>query len=190
MHGPQQRDVLERHLRRAVLADRDPGVGAADRRFARLIAPIRTKSYARREERAERGRERRSSEYLQPDLHADHALLGDVELDEPFGRDRLEVLRVRGVRHLAVEDHDSGRCRRRARPASRRRPSGWRWPLHTPARAQREVSSNCDLSEGLGPGRRYAERAIPPSSSMAAPSWSAGTAFPCHPSWSARNETP
>ena len=31
---------------------------------------------------------------------------------------------------------------------------------------------------------------IPPSSSMASPSRSFGTAFPCHPSWSARNETP
>ncbi len=31
---------------------------------------------------------------------------------------------------------------------------------------------------------------MPPSSSIAAPSLSAGTALPCHPSWLARNETP
>ena len=47
MHRPENRQILERHLRRAVLADRDARVRADEPEFARLIAAIRTKSYAR-----------------------------------------------------------------------------------------------------------------------------------------------
>ena len=43
-----------------------------------------------------------------PVCRADHRLLGDVHLHEPFGRDGLEILGVGGVPYLAVEHHEVG----------------------------------------------------------------------------------
>ena len=109
MNGPHHREVLEAHLRRPVLADRDAGVRArepevraADRRHPdEVVRP--------REEGGERRSERDLAEHLHADGHADHVLLGDVALDEPFGSLRLEVLGVGGVRDLGV-DHDDVRA--------------------------------------------------------------------------------
>ncbi|HYY76559.1 MAG TPA: hypothetical protein VE644_09605 [Gaiellaceae bacterium] len=44
MDGAERREVLEAHLRRAVLADRDPVCEPQSQMFARLTAAMRTKS--------------------------------------------------------------------------------------------------------------------------------------------------
>ena len=86
MDGAEGREVLERHLRRAVLADRDACMRAAelDRR-ARLIAAMRTKSYARREERGEGRGERLPAAHLEPNGCRDQLLLGDEHLEVALG---------------------------------------------------------------------------------------------------------
>ena len=115
VHGPHHREVLERHLGRAVLADRDAGVRAgrapwsrpADRRHADEVVGA-----------GEEGGEGRGERLPAPDLQADgggdHLLLGDEHLEEPVGVGRLEDLRVGRVGDLAVERDDVGRRRRRA----------------------------------------------------------------------------
>ena len=104
------REVLEAHLRGTVLADRNAGVRtdqanlrARDRRHADEVVRAR-------EERGE-GRGERDEAH---DLHAysgsDHLLLGDVHLEEPLGRRLLEVLGMRRVRDLGVEDDHVFSC--------------------------------------------------------------------------------
>ena len=102
----EERQILDGHLRRSVFTDRhagvraaQPQVGPADRAHADLICRAR-------EERAERRGERRLAERLQPGLDADHALLGDVQLEEALGRHGLGFLRVCRVPDLTVEHHD------------------------------------------------------------------------------------
>ena len=78
-----------------------PACEPESRRFARLIAAIRTKSYARVKKAANVAANATLPSTCMPDGHADHVLLGDVTLDEPVGGLRLEVLGVGGVRDLA-----------------------------------------------------------------------------------------
>ena len=110
MDRAHHREILEAHLRWTVLADRDarvrtnePDLRARDRRHADEV--IRA-----REERGERRSERDEVDDLHPDGRSDHLLLGDVHLEEPLGRGLLEVLRMRGVRHLRVEHDDVLAC--------------------------------------------------------------------------------
>ena len=78
------------------------------RRSALLIAPIRIWSAAR----ARNAPNVAANAFLpiawSPVWTADHALLGDVHLDEPVGRDRGGVLRIGGVADLTVERDDLG----------------------------------------------------------------------------------
>ena len=115
MHGPHHREILERHLRRTVLADGHSGmragetdVGTRDRGHADEV--IRA-----REERREGRREWHEADDLHPDRHRDHPLLGDVHLEEAIGGGLLEVLGVGRIAHLSVERHDV-----RARGSERR----------------------------------------------------------------------
>jgi hypothetical protein len=100
-------EVLERHLRRAVLADRHAGVRAReadvrlrDRRHADEVV-------GRGEERSERRRERLPLAHLQPDRRGDQLLLGDVHLEVTLGKRLRELIRVGRVRDLAVERDDA-----------------------------------------------------------------------------------
>ena len=120
MDRPQAREVLERHLRGPVLADRDAGVGAAeadvgaaDRRHADEVVGPREE---RREGRGERGP---VAPHLEADRRGDHLLLGDVDLDEAVGEGVLEVFGVGRVADLAVEGDDvvAPRAERRQRHA-------------------------------------------------------------------------
>ena len=102
----ERREVLERHLRRAVLADRDAGVRAAeedvrarDRRHADEVVGAR-------EERRERRGERHPAAHLHADRGRDHLLLGDEHLEVAVGVRLAEELGVGRVRDLAVERDD------------------------------------------------------------------------------------
>ena len=106
VHGTERGDVLERHLRRAVLADRDAGVRAGqadvrprDRRHADEVVGAR-------EERGERRGERHPAAHLHADRRGDHLLLGDEHLEVAVLVRLAEQLGVRRVRHLAVERDD------------------------------------------------------------------------------------
>ena len=108
VQGAHRREVLERHLRRAVLADRDAGVRAAEPEVRPADRSHPHEVGGAREERAERGGERRLAERLHADLRAHHRLLRDVDLEEALGGDPLELVRVGGVPDLAVQHHDVG----------------------------------------------------------------------------------
>ena len=119
MDCAQRRNVLERHLRRAVLADRHAGVRAgqavvraADRGYADEVVGAR-------HERGERRRERAPARHLDSDGRRDHLLLGDVHLEIPFRDGVAEDLGKRRVRDFAVETDDvparlAERCERLA----------------------------------------------------------------------------
>ena len=108
MDGAEHREVLERHLRRSVLADRHAGVragqayaGPADRRHPHEVIGTG-------EERRERRRERPVATHLQADRRGDHLLLGDEHLEVALGVRLGEQLGERRVRNLAVERDDVG----------------------------------------------------------------------------------
>ena len=86
---------------------------------ARLIAAMRTKSYARREEGGERRGERPPAARLEADSGGDHLLLGDVHLEVALGVRLREHLGERRVGYLAVDGDDvsAGRADRGERVA-------------------------------------------------------------------------
>ena len=108
VHRAERGEILERHLRRPVLADRDAGVRAdqvdvraADRGHAdEVVGP--------REERGERRGERPEAADLEADRRGDQLLLGDEHLEVAVGMGLGEHLREGRVRHLAVERDDVG----------------------------------------------------------------------------------
>ena len=103
----QRGDVLQRHLRRAVLADRDAGVRAARARASRCeIAPMRTKSYARERNAANVDTNGVQPRTCMPDRGRHELLLGDEHLEVAVRVRLAEVLGVRRVRDLAVERDD------------------------------------------------------------------------------------
>ena len=104
----QRRDVLERHLRRAVLADRDAGVRAAERERRAADRRHAHEVVRAREEGGERRRERSPAHGLEADRCGDQLLLGDVHLEVALGVRLREGLGERGVRDLAVEGDDVG----------------------------------------------------------------------------------
>ena len=126
VHRAERRQVLQAHLGGPVLADGDARVradqvdlGPADRGHPDEVVGA-----------GEEGGEGARRTAIQPraampDGGGDHLLLGDVALEEPL-RVRLgEGLRPGGVAHLAVEGDDVAARACRARPAPRRRRSGW-----------------------------------------------------------------
>ena len=110
-------------------------VGAADRGHPdEVVRP--------REERRERRRERLPAVAdLDPDRRGDQLLLRDEHLEVAVLVRVAEVLRVRRVRHLAVERDDRAVDRCRARPAPRRTPCAWRPPRRAPRSAARRPRS-------------------------------------------------
>ena len=108
MDRTQRSDVLERHLGRAVLADRhtcvrarQPQIDATDRGHADEVVRAR-------EERGKGGGEGIPAARVQADCSGDELLLGDVHLEEAVGVRLLEDLGERRVADLAVErDHVS-----------------------------------------------------------------------------------
>ena len=117
VHRAHHREVLECHLGRTVLADRDARVRTGE-------ADVRVRDRGHSDEVVRAGEERRErrcegdeADHLHPYRDRDHALLRDVHLEEAVGGRLLEVLGVRRVAHLGIEDHDvrRGRTERRER---------------------------------------------------------------------------
>ena len=104
----QRRDVLERHLRRAVLADRHARVRAAERERRAADRRHAHEVVRAREEGGERRRERSPAHGLESDGGGDQLLLGDVHLEVALGVCLREGLGERRVRDLAVDDDDVG----------------------------------------------------------------------------------
>ena len=184
------RQVLERHLGRPVLADRDASmraaqvhVRAADRRHPDEVVGAR-----------EEGRERRRERLPLPHLGAhggcDQLLLRDVHLEVAL-RERVgELLRVRRVAHLAVHGHHvaAGGAERLERVAvrlSRRRvlPSSYTGSSSSP-----DVSNTCGVPVLTGLRTSTVRLRSPPSSSTALSGSS--SALPCHPFLFSTRATP
>ena len=101
------RQVLERHLRRAVLADRDAGVRPADGDRGAADGGHADEVVGAREEGGEGGGERLPAAHLHPDRGGDELLLGDEHLEEALGVGGGEDVGMGRVRHLAVEGDDA-----------------------------------------------------------------------------------
>ena len=102
--GPKRGDVLEPHLRRPVLADRDAGVRAAQHEGRPAHGCHADEVVRARQERGEGGGERPPADGLQPHGGRDHLLLGDVHLEEALRMGLREDLGEGRVGDLAVED--------------------------------------------------------------------------------------
>ena len=163
MDGAHHRDVLERHLRRAVLADRHAGVRAgeahrraADRGHADEVVRAAEEGCERRGERAPAAR-------LKPDGGRDHLLLGDVHLEVALGMRLREHLGERRVGDLAVEGDDVAARRADARRARRRRPCASPPPRRARSAAARAARSRSGVahpaSGSLGSRRRSRDAA-------------------------------
>jgi len=107
-HGPEEREILEGHLRGAVLADADAGMRAAELHVAARDAGHPDLVGRAREEARERRREGDEALGGQAGGDAHHVLLGDEALDVPLRIGFQEALGVRRVLHVAVEHHDAG----------------------------------------------------------------------------------
>ena len=127
-HRAHHRQVLERHLGRAVLADRHAGVRSGELDVQRPDAGHPHEVGGPGQKRGERRRERDGAAAGQPHRRADHRLLGDVGLDEPAGMRVLERLAERGVADVRVERHDP-----RVRGAERGQRIAVRGPRRHPA---------------------------------------------------------
>ena len=151
--------------------------------FARLIAAMRTKSYARVKNAAKVEANGFQLAHLDPDRGGDQLLLGDEHLEVPLRVGLGEDLGVGRVRDLAVERDDVAaavaerlervavRLARRDLLAQRRRSA---------ARASRCLEHvRLALGSPASRRRRVMFR-MPPSSSIAASGSS--SAFPCQPS--------
>ena len=113
VHRAHHRQVLQSHLRRTVLADRYPGVRAAEAQVRAADRGHPDEVVGAGEERSEGRRERRLPQGLEADRRAEHVLLADVHLEIAVRRDLLEILGVGRVPDFAVEDHDVGPGRQR-----------------------------------------------------------------------------
>ena len=172
-------DVLERHLRRAVLADRHAGVRAAERERRAADRRHADEVVGAREEGGERRGERPPADGLEPDRGRDHLLLGDVHLEVAIRVRLREDLRVRRVRDLAVERRRRPGARSRAPRARRRRPCASRPPRRARsagARAVAAAGARGAVAVGLRDldrGRRARRRArrSPPSGSSSGLPW-------------------
>src|ERR1051325_6082499 len=103
MHGAYHRQVLEGHLRGAVLADRDTGMRSDQIDISARYGSHSNLIECAREERGEGGGERYLLKRLQAYRRADKLLLRDIDLDKPIGIGLLEFVREGGVAHLAVQ---------------------------------------------------------------------------------------
>ena len=92
-----------------------PACEPASRRSTRLIAAMRTKSYAREKNAAKVETNAFQPTRVQADRRGDELLLRDVHLEEPIRVRLLEDLREGRVAHLAVECDDiPARCTQRS----------------------------------------------------------------------------
>ena len=189
--GAHHREVLERHLRRPVLADRDAGVRAAepdvrpaDRGHADEVVG------AGQEGREGRG-ERHPAAHLQPDRGRDHLLLGDVHLEVALGMG----LARRSRRRSSSRPRRRARRRRRAPSPSAASASPYALPrrdllaelVTSAARAGRRLEDVRLARPPASPRRRRCSGS-PPSSAIAASGSSSG--LPCQPSLSSTAATP
>ena len=102
------REVLERHLRRAVLADRHARVRSRQLDVQTLLmAAMRMKSAARVRKHAKVDGNGIAPRAGEPHRRADHHLLGDEVLVEALGRDLLELVAEGRVLHVGVERDDA-----------------------------------------------------------------------------------
>ncbi len=106
-HGAHDREIFERHLRRAVFPDRDAGMRArqlhVDRGDARHPDEVRRS----REKAGERGREGNRAARGQTHRHPDHDLLGDEVLEEAIREGLAESVAEGGVLDVRVERDDT-----------------------------------------------------------------------------------
>ena len=105
--GAEHREILERHLRRPVFANRHAGV-----RAGQLDADVADRGHAdevggARQEAGERRGERNRAARRQAHRGADHHLLGDEVLVEAIGRDLLELVAEGRVLDVGVERDDA-----------------------------------------------------------------------------------
>ena len=105
MDGPHRGQVFQRHLRRAVLPDVDPGVGAAQADVGAADSGHAHEVVGPAQEGRESRREGNPLQDLETHGGGEHLLLGDVHLEEALRMGLLELLRVGGVAHLSVQRH-------------------------------------------------------------------------------------
>ena len=204
VHGPHHRQVLERHLRRAVGADlhprvraRQPQVDAGDRAHPDEVVGAG-------EEGGEGGRERAVPAHGQPGGRGHQLLLGDEHLEVAVGEDVRELVGEGRVADLAVQrDHlrvpgaegdqrvavglpggdrraDLVHRRRSARPG--RRAGGCATVVG--------LSGTGPGSAGSGFGPRSTRLRTPPSSAIARSAMSGGNGLPCQPFLFSTSEKP
>ena len=155
---------------------------------ARLIAAMRTKSYARERKAANVDANGRQPDGLEADSGRDQLLLGDVHLEVALGVRLREGLGERRVRDLAVEGDDVGprRAERSERVAVRlpRRDLGAEL---VPGKLElRRRRSRRGLDSGFATSIRTSRS--PPSSAIAASGSSSG--LPWKPFWFSTAATP
>ena len=159
-NAPHHRQILERHLGRTVLANRDAAVRTGELDVGERDA-AHPHEVARAGEEAREGRgERDRAPRRQPHRRAHHDLLGDEVLVEAVRRDLLELVAEGRVLDVGVERNNP--CIHLADGRQRRRPTlrGWRsnrpscrpGPEPSSSRAAPlERSSNADpVSRGFG----------------------------------------
>ena len=112
------------------------------------------------EERPERGAERDLAERLHPHLRPDHALLGDVHLEEALRRDRQDVVGIGGVPDLAVEHDQVGPVAREPGEGVAERFAGGDRPLRRRVRAPASTTASIGHERARGWGRDR-DRALP-----------------------------
>ncbi len=105
--GAHHRQVLERHLRRAVFADRHAGVGAGQLHVQHRDPGHADEIGGAVEEAGERRREWNRAACREPHRRSDHDLLGDEHLEEAIGCDLLEAIAEGGILHVGVERDDA-----------------------------------------------------------------------------------
>ncbi len=116
-------EILQRHLRRAVLADRDAGVRAVDAQLRLRDDPHPNEVVRPRQERRERRRERGPAADLEADGTGHQHLLGDVDLEVALRGLLGHLLQVGGVADLAVErDHVAATLHDSREPLPERQP--------------------------------------------------------------------
>ena len=108
MHGPDHRQVLQRHLGRAVGANLDAGVRAAK-------AKIGARDGTHADEvigAGEKCRKGGGEGFISPDAESrcggDELLLGDVHLEEPVGECLGEFVGVGRIADLTVQGNNGG----------------------------------------------------------------------------------
>jgi hypothetical protein len=105
---PHQRDVLEAHLRVAVLADPDAGMRSDELHVGAVVGDRDPDLLeAAGEEAGEARRDGDLSREGQARRHADHVPLGDADLKEPLGEAVGERLRVGRAGEVGIEYDDA-----------------------------------------------------------------------------------